>query len=239
MRIDAEKLSFRELHWRSQNKPLHREFSTRTKEVAAIFEESKFLGLVVGLGMVQEFANTIPSKFAGFFVCDECGQDVAVVGTAKRITGKSAVNRSPMLKVEYFSPPTPMFEIDPATPQAITEEIVQAFSHFHSDLNASGAKVRRAMEKICETLVCQEKTLHASIMAMARDYPKEAGWLSVLKLPGNEAVHSDRVDEEDLLTAFEVLSAVLDIFRRKARDAAIENALPSIGQKFARIDAPK
>ena len=239
LRVDEAHLIFRDLQWSSQNKVIHRDFNTKTKEVAAIFEDNKFFGAIAGLGMLQDFVHTTPSKFVGFFVCDQCGQDVAVAGTAKRFSGQGVSNRSPMLKVEYFSPPVPMFAIHQSTPQSIIEELVQAFSHFHSDLTASGAKIRRAMERVCESLGCKEKTLHASIKVMAKEYHKEASWLSILKLVGNEATHSDRVEEADLLASFAVMAAVLDIFRRRAMDAAIEQMLPAIEEKFTQLEGPK
>lgn len=239
LRPDEDSLVFRELHWSSQNKVIHRDFNAKTKEVAAIFEGNKLFGVIAGLGVFQDFINATPSKFVGFFVCDQCGHDVAVAGTAKHPSGKGAGNRYPVLKVEYFSPPVPMIAIHQTIPQSITEELVQAFSHYHSDLTASGAKIRRAMERVCESLGYKEKTLHASIKSMAQEYPKEASWLSVLKLVGNEATHSDRIEEADLLASFEVMSAVLDIFRRRAMDAAIEQVLPDIEQKFARLEGPK
>lgn len=237
--VNEASLIFRDIQWTSKNKIIHRDLNTKAKEVSTLFEGNKFFGVIAGLEMLQDFVRTTPSKFVGFFFCNQCEKDVAVAGTAKRFSGQGVSNKSPMLKVEYFSPPVPMFAIHQSTPESIAEELVQAFSHFHNDLTASGAKIRRAMERICESLGCKDKTLHASINMMAKAYPKEASWLSILKLVGNEATHSDRVEEADLLASFAVMAAVLDIFRRRTMDAAIEQMLPPIEEKFTRLKGPK
>lgn len=69
--------------------------------------------------------------------------------------------------------------------------------------------------------------------------PPRSVFMRLLKLVENEATHSDRVEEADLLASFAVMAAVLDIFRRRAMDAAIEQMLPAIEEKFTRLEGPK
>lgn len=234
--IDEHSLTYRDLPWLSNDKTLNRSLDMKRREVASLFKENEFIGFLFGVGTFVHLLNYTPSKFVGFFLCGECGGDVAVAGTAM-LPGQST--QKPLqtkIKIEYFSPPVPMFSIHPATPRAVANEVLQAFQHFHCDLTASGAKLRRAMEKVCEALGHKKRTLHDSIEAMSKEYPAEGSWLRTLKLVGNEATHSDGISEDDLLTSFHVLEAVLDIFRRKAMAEDIEKALPTIEGKFKRLE---
>lgn len=95
------------------------------------------------------------------------------------------------------------------------------------------------MEKVCEALGYKKRTLHESIEALSQEHPLEAKWLRTLKLVGNEASHADRVAEEDLLASFQVLKAVLDVFRRNSMAADIDRALPAIESKYKRLEISK
>lgn len=237
--IDSISLSFRDLPWGARDKTLLRSLEAKRREVSEIFKENEFLGLLFGVGTLVDFVNYQPAKFSGFFECEECGGSVAVAGTAMRSTSSRQKSAGPKLRVEYFSPPVPMFNIDPATPEPVVAEVLQAFQHFHSDPTASGAKIRRAMEKVCEALGYKKRTLHESIEALSQEHPLEAKWLRTLKLVGNEASHADRVAEEDLLASFQVLKAVLDVFRRNSMAADIDRALPAIESKYKRLEISK
>lgn len=173
-----------------------------------------------------------PGKFVAFMECDNCMNAVAITGSA--IIPKSHVSRDVKMaiKAEHFSPPLPIFAINENTPQAVIQELLRSFNYFHSDLAASGAKLRRAIEQMCSELGFKEKTLHRSIELLSTKYPEEGAWLQALKLVGNEATHSDGVDEQDLLHSFKIFSGALDIFRRKKLSADLAVTVPKITQKF-------
>lgn len=232
--INSSGLSFRELTWGASDKTLRRSLTAKHHEVSELFKENEFLGLLFGVGTLVDLMNYRPAKFSGFLECEACGGSVAVAGTAMLPKAGGQKSAGPKLRVEYFSPPVPMFTLDPATPEPVAAEVLQAFQHFHCDPTASGAKIRRAMEKVCEALGYKKKTLHESIESLAQEHPQEAKWLRTLKLIGNEASHADGVTEEDLLASFYVLDAVLDVFKRKAVVADIDKALPAIEGKYKR-----
>jgi len=232
--LDADSLAYRHAPTHPSNSALSRSYASKTKTVADTFKESELLGILVGLGMVIQTLNTSPAKVTGFFKCEGCLGNVAMAGTALCPKKGTSVTTANSLKVEYFSPPIPIFPLPSATPPAVAEEIRQAFNHFHCDLTASGSKIRRAMEKICDSLNHKKRTLHDSIESMSSEYPKEANWLRSLKLVGNEASHSDKIDEEDLLSAFQVLEAVMDLFRRKVVEEEVGKAIPKLDSKFKR-----
>lgn len=165
--------------------------------------------------------------------CESCGESVSAVGSAarSRTQGNGSQERL-SIKAEYFSPPIPLFALSSTTPESINKELIRAFGYFHSDLLASGAKLRRAAEQFCLELGYAEGLLHKRIRAMSETYPKEANWLTSLKLLGNEAAHSGGVDEADLLHAFEVFEALLDVFRRREAEQRVSKAVAHLDAKF-------
>lgn len=198
-------------------------------------ETNTFLGVLAGIANAVDTASSqkTPAKFICFFECKNCNNQVSATGTAQIPIANTESPRNPTtVKVEYFSPPVPMFPINQEVPDSVATEMLQAFNHFHSDLSSSGAKLRRSVEKLCLELGYKEKNLHFTISALQKDHPTEGGLLNSLKLLGNEAAHSDSVDESDILNAFEVQEVILDIFPRvKLRKLAEENAAKLI-QKF-------
>ncbi|EOB6645148.1 DUF4145 domain-containing protein [Vibrio fluvialis] len=165
---------------------------------------------------------------AGFFQCSICNEHVSAIGVIKRHNERQV---SDQIKIETFNPPVPVFPLQNTTPNTINEELLGSFSYFHSDACSSGNKLRRAIERLCKELG-YGKSLHRNLQDMEKDYPQEAKWLNSLKLLGNEATHSDNIDEKDLLMGYKVLEVVLDIFRRKIIDPQIENAVNQLNQKF-------
>jgi hypothetical protein len=67
---------------------------------------------------------------------------------------------------------------------------------------------------------------------MEKQFPEEADLLHSLKLLGNEATHSDSVNEEDLLDAFEVQEFVLGLFERIKDKKQIADTANKLKQKF-------
>lgn len=234
LKADLDSFSYREQPWCSDNPSVNRSMAAQRQTTKEIFKTNEFLGIIYGFGAALQMAQHTPAKFVGFFSCSSCGGDVAVTGTAMIPLKGAKFGLGVMVKAEYFSPPVPMFPIPATTPRVVAREVLQAFQHFHCDLTASGGKLRRAIEQLCEALGFSRRNLHESIRAMAQEFPKEAEWLTPLKLMGNEATHSDRIDEADLMASFRVLEAVLDLFRRKAMEAEIAKSLPILKEKFQR-----
>ena len=76
--------------------------------------------------------------------CPYCNQNNLVLDKQtinyKMVSLVDAPIDSSSIKVEYFSPPIPLFNISNNIPENIREEILQAFNHFHSDITSSGTK---------------------------------------------------------------------------------------------------
>lgn len=215
---------------------LDKAFAFSQKQIVETLEKDKFAGFLMGIGTVVEMLKFSPAKFICFFRCRACGSSTSAAGTAavpKQLTHIGDIR----LKVEYFSPAVPLFVLKDWVPNAIRDELVSAFSYFHSDLTASGAKIRRAVEQYCGELGYGDGTLHRRIQDMGKDYPIEAEWLLSLKLLGNEATHSSNIDETDLLHSFEIFEELLDIFRRKSRFKPVQEASVKLEQKFKKLQA--
>lgn len=232
--INLEHLSFRNIPRLSINNTLTKSLEAKSRRVDSLIKENKFFGILLGLAEFAEELYYTNTKFTGFIQCNSCGGEVAVVGTAKVPNSKAPDGVQHKLKAEYFSPSIPMFDPPAETPIGVLNEVIQAFNHFHSDPVASGGKLRRALEQVCRELGFDKGSLNNSIQEMRKIYPKEAEWLMPLKMVGNEAVHAEGVDEEDLARSFVVLEQVLDIFRRRAREAEIEKEIPRLTEKFQR-----
>jgi hypothetical protein len=210
---------------------LRRVSSVSEKEIEKAIEQDKLMGLFVGFGAVFEAFKFFPAKFTCFFECSECGFQVASAGTAAVSTQVGAFAES-KIKVDFFSPTVPIFPLNSITPKTINDELLRAFNYFHSDLTAAGSKVRRATEQFCVELGYKDGSLHKRIEEMTNEYPVEVKWLRSLKWLGNEATHSSEIEEADLLHSFEIFAELLDIFRKKKRFEAVQQASLSLDQKF-------
>jgi hypothetical protein len=225
--IDTKSISYRKAIHPEKSAILAKEMNSQKQEKSDALNSKTFLGVLAVLGNLYLNAQKTPAKFICFFKCKDCGGDVSATGTSQYSIGANTPNQieNPLLKIEYFSPPVPIFNVNASVPTPVKEEVLQSFNHFHSDLPSSGAKLRRSIEKLCSELGFKEKNLHCSISAMEKQFPEEANLLHSLKLLGNEATHSDSVNEEDLLDAFEVQEFVLGVFERiKTKKQAEETA---------------
>lgn len=235
LNIEIENVIYREVTCDKTACLIQQETLQKAKDVRDVFEKNQWAGIFYGILSVAEHKNKIPSKFIGFLSCSNCNGQVSATGTAQFITDTAVNTKEPLphlIKIEYFSPPIPIFIVSDNVPKEIFSEILQAFNHFHSDLNSSGAKLRHAIEKMCAELGYKEKNLHATITAMAKDFPKEAKYLHSIKLLGNEASHAGGVEEKDLLNAFTVLEYVFGIFNRIKEEEILNISADKLVEKF-------
>lgn len=232
--IESDSISYRKAPCAETSALIAKKAKDELDGLTAIFKKNAFFGVLVGIAKIASNVQREPAKFICFFKCKECGGDVSATGTSQYSIGSTNISsyEGSLLKVEYFSPPIPLFEIDARVPNSIREETLQAFNHFHADICSSGAKLRRSIEKLCVELGYHEKSLHFSLEKMAEKFPTEAKLLHSLKLLGNEATHSDSVNEEDLLDAFEVQEFVLGLFERVEAHRAVESKAKKLLLKF-------
>lgn len=220
LHIDIDTIQYKIVNYEDASKIIVQEREKSVSSIAETYKEDKFLGILYGIVEIAEKVSERPAKFVSFFECNNCEKTVSTTGTMK--IHKNEDIETANIKVEYFSPPIPIIQLSANLPVEISEELIQAFNHFHSDLTSSGAKLRRAIEKMCLDLGYQQKNLHFAITDMSKDYPNEAQFLNSLKLVGNEATHADQIDENDLLDAFDVMDYVHRLYDRK-KDLEVAN----------------
>jgi len=180
--------------------------------------------------LATDFAMNEIHQFIAFFECSMCKESVSSIGIAK--ISSNSEKKWFEIKVESFNPPLPLFPLVETTPNSVNEELLSSFNHFHSDISAAGNRMRRAIEKLCQELNATGSNLHRKIQELSKEYPREANWLESLKLVGNEATHSDRVEEEDLLNSYQIFEVVLDIFRRNFIEPKMNDTATIIRKKF-------
>lgn len=232
--IDATSIKYRKSNCSKTTELIDNKTKEQLQVSADICEDNVFFGVLHGICTLVTTKHKQPAKFVCFFTCRNCESDVSATGTSQypiASQNKDPLNL-PLIKVEYFSPPIPIFNISNSVPIKIKNEVLQSFNHFHSDLCSSGTKLRRSIEMLCEELGYKEKNLHFTISSMEKDFPKEANLLHSLKLIGNEATHSDSISEEDLLNAFEVQDFVLTIFDRLEQEKIINERAAKLNVKF-------
>lgn len=203
------------------------------------WEENRLLGALLGIG---SFLNEVlkPNytfqKFNAFMVCQNCGDYVSVNGLSQVHKPKTQqeVKLPSIFKVEHFSTPVSMFDVNESVPVSIQFELYGAFSYYHVDTNSSANKLRRAMEQFCRELNAKGGNLSRMIQDLKSTFPFEADMLDTLRLVGNEGTHSDGVNEDDLLTAFQIFEEVLDLFRRKKVLANLQSSQKQLTDKFDR-----
>ena len=239
--IDSGSINYRKVALHEKTTFITKEMNSELQRYSDISKQNTFLGVLLSVGAAISSMQKEYSKFICFFKCKSCGGDVSVAGTSQHPLGgkHNASTENPLLKVEYFSPPVPIFVVDQRVPLPVKNEVLQSFNHFHSDICTSGAKLRRSIEKLCSELGFNEKNLHSSITAMGAQFPREAELLHSLKLLGNEATHADSVNEEDLLNAFEVQEYVLGMFERIEAERQADEKAKNLKIKFDRPKNPQ
>lgn len=236
--VDQNSIQYRKAVHPEKSAVLLKEQNSKKIEATVAFKEATWLGVLTSFAHALTDINKSPAKFVCFCICSNCKGQVSATGTA--LVSTSANNQLgydlPAIKVEYFSPPIPIFPIHADIPDSVKSEVLQAFNHFHADTFSSGTKLRRSIEKLCQEMGFKGRNLHDSITEMAKSYPQEARLLNSLRLLGNDATHSDAVSEEDLLDAFEVQEFVLGIFERDKLKKQAEETAAKLTSKF---DKPK
>jgi hypothetical protein len=173
-------------------------------------------------------------KFAAFMTCASCNDHIAVTGLSQEHTKNNTDKKQlpSLYKIDHFSVPVPMFEIPLTVPVSIQFELLGAFNYFHIDTNLSASKLRRAIEKYCCELGMKPNSLGRQIKELETKYPTEASFLNTLRLVGNEGTHSDGVNEDDLLQAFDIVEEVLAIFPRLAKLERLKAPQAQLEDKF-------
>jgi hypothetical protein len=120
---------------------------------------------------------------------------------------------------KYFIPALHIFNIHKNCPSSISLEIISAFGLFWNDVSSCANKIRIAVELLMDEQGIQKyprgkrkerMKLHQRIEMFRQQRPEIADNLMAIKWIGNIGSHVGKIDNVDLLDAFEILEFSLD-----------------------------
>jgi hypothetical protein len=169
------------------------------------------------LGKEEPFlpVQAMEQRFGGFFICNnsKCGDAIGVTGISKvhveSITdrrGRYHDKSVDLLYPKFFQPTILFFELPKSCPEDISKLVKKSFSSYWNDIPTSGNQIRKALELIMnEQGIKKNQSLHSRIIKFGKKEPEISDQLMALKYIGNEGSHTDELDRENILKAFEVL----------------------------------
>ncbi|MCK8118505.1 DUF4145 domain-containing protein [Pseudoalteromonas sp. 2CM37A] len=174
--------------------------------------------------------------FNSFLSCSECKKSTTASGVLLESSNSfdTKAKKTKQIKIDHFSPTVPIFPLSINTPKEISEELFDAFKHFHFDPPSSASKLRRAIEKFCKDMKVEGSNLNRMIQNLAKTRPEEASYLEPLKLVGNEGTHKSDVTELDLLYAFQMFQFVLELYDRNARFDELKDVYDKLALRFGK-----
>ncbi|GAB2998906.1 DUF4145 domain-containing protein [Psychrosphaera aestuarii] len=230
-----KKLASRHYKLEQQRKRVAQE--AKHNNVKEIYETSPVLGIVSGIFIGLQELNAPEIKFElfnAFLVCDACDGNISCSGLKQKHINKNEneKKKADIYKVDYFSIPIPIIHLDKEVPSSIKSELYNAFSYFHFDTNGSAHKLRKAVEAFCLELKAKPNSLARQLKELSEEYPIETKLLHAIRLIGNEGTHSNGVEEEDLLIAFDIVEEVLQIFRKLKKLEDLKTRAKQLVDKF-------
>lgn len=192
------------------------------------------------------YYNGIDHVFSGILICKnaECKEVITISGSClKDIAvgeelpdGGYEERRISTYFPKFFYPNIKIFPIPKTIPDKVKEQINFAFSHYFNDLSSSANRIRNAIELILDDLKAPKsrktksgkkqifKTLHSRIEHYSKRNVKLSKLLLALKIIGNEGSHIGKVENEDILNAFEILEMLLEFTYSKQHQRILKMA---------------
>jgi uncharacterized protein DUF4145 len=110
----------------------------------------------------------------------------------------------------HFSPNLRMFQLYSSDPPLIILELDKSFSTFWSDKQSSANAVRRALERMMDSLSIVGVDLHQRIMNCKSISSDVRDMLMAIKWIGNTGSHGDDITRHDLLDAYFIIEHCLN-----------------------------
>jgi Domain of unknown function (DUF4145) len=146
--------------------------------------------------------------------CVKCNDPVLCVGTTQSIKEHDDEYGwvfSGALVPTYFEPYVPVILIPSKCPDSVSTEVLNASSLIWCSPSSSGNKIRAAVERLMDVQgVANSSVLHNRIQAFASTNQDVSDKLLAIKWIGNTGSHSDDLELEDVLNAFELLEYCLE-----------------------------
>ncbi|CAI3924817.1 unnamed protein product [Commensalibacter communis] len=186
--------------------------------------------------------------FSCFLICiDDSCQESIVCSGAKKFdtyncieTGKYEVFS--IYYPKYFYPYLCLFKIPEKCPDSVKQAIEESFATFFSSITATTNSIRISIEALLrehEILSGDESGKFVSLHRKIENIPENSELypfkeqLLTLKYMGNDGSHSEsKVEKEDIVDAYEVLSDVLDKLYSEKKDVSI--TIKRLNDKFSK-----
>lgn len=181
----------------------------------------------------QNYPFGIEHIFNGILVCDneDCKEVVSISGKLlKNISLEKELPNGDWSE-EYISQYEPMFffpnlkiiNLPKEVPKKVSEQINLSFSHYFNDLSSCANRIRNSVELILNDLQAPKwkkdktgkkiifKALHSRIEHFKNKKKNISELLLALKIIGNEGSHIGKINNDDILDAYEILEQVIEI----------------------------
>jgi hypothetical protein len=159
---------------------------------------------------------------SAIFKCstERCSETVPMCGLATVTEYDQGEYEPECERPLYFHPPLPLFPISENCPTAVAMEINAGFALFWTDHAGLMSHFRKAVEVIMDKLKVRKTTvvtdklgkrhyknvaLHLRIDMYRKKHPELGEQLEALKWLGNVGSHSDKIDQEDVFDACDIL----------------------------------
>lgn len=110
LHLDKASISYRKAICSGTTALIEEAHKQKMGVVTEAFNANVLLGVLVGFGAIASTIPREPAKFICFFKCQSCDMDVSATGTAQYVENRNKYSQeiSPLIKVEYFTPPLPI-----------------------------------------------------------------------------------------------------------------------------------
>ena len=175
----------------------------------------------------------IRGRFAAVMKCGECEDPTMVTGTWRveefwdEDTPSELISR---YTIEAVQPAPALIAIPAATPESVREELDRAYALFWTDLDASGNRIRSALERVLDEQRIPKApskqnrkdrlTLHSRIERLKVKNAEAAELMMAVKWIGNAASHTRALAREDVMDGLDLLEHVLRLLYSSEESAA-------------------
>lgn len=144
-----------------------------------------------------------------------CMQGVGVLGNYSSFELDAQYDYEHRYSIRAFHPPLKIIDVPKATSKPIAEALERSFALFWSDYSACASVLRVAIEALAEHLGQRRKVgdkfmpFGVRLNNLKSSHPDVAEAGEAIKNIGNGGAHGDKVEQDKLLTCYELLEIEL------------------------------
>ena len=163
----------------------------------------------------------IAGRFTALLHCGDCKDPAVVSGVfvGDEFYGEEEIEIFNRYEPKFISPPPALIDIIPQTPEAVEEELEQAFALFWTDAEACANRLRSTLERILDDQRIQKVpsrenrrvrlSLHSRLELLHAKKPDVSELLMAAKWIGNAGSHGAALARDDLFDGFDLIEQAL------------------------------